>query len=116
MTLEAFLSRLDLQPELIEFADSMSVIDSNYIFTPVDFDNGDVHNKAGENNGSCKIFAFAQLQKLSEDQTLACFGQYYRDDVLNNPESDNHANIRSFIKHGWAGIRFVLPPLEVING
>jgi len=65
-----------------------------------------VINEAGNNEGSCKIFAFGQLARLSEAETLTCFGQYYRDDVLNNPHSNDHANIRMFIKYGWQGINF----------
>jgi len=52
------------------------------------------------------LFSFAKLQGLTEEQTLACFGIYYRDDVLKNPDADNHQNIRNFIKTGWAGIEF----------
>ena len=114
MTLDEFLSTLDMHPDRVEFSDSMLVIDANYLFTPVEFFIGDVHNKVGENSGSCKIFAFAQLQGLSVEQTLSCFGQYYRLDVLNNPNSDNHANIRTFMKQGWAGIRFSQIPLIAI--
>jgi len=33
---------------------------------------------------------FAQLQQLSQAETLACFGKYYREDVLQNPEGDDH--------------------------
>ncbi|MEP1447388.1 MAG: HopJ type III effector protein [Paraglaciecola sp.] len=43
-------------------------------------------NQAGTNEGSCKIFYFSKLQKLTENQTLALFGSYYRDDVLANPK------------------------------
>jgi hypothetical protein len=35
---------------------------------------------------------------------LACFGTYYRDDVLANPEGSDHGNIRNFMKTGWAGV------------
>ena len=63
-------------------------------------------NEAGENNGSCKLFAFASAHKFSEQQTLNCFAQYYRDDVLNDPKGDSHQNIRNFMKFGWDGIKF----------
>ena len=106
MTLEQFLKTLRSEPETIEFDDTMSVIDAEYHFTPTPFSNGDVVNAANENNGSCKIFAFAQLQSLDADQTLACFGQYYRNDVLKHPDGDDHSNIRSFMKNGWIGIEF----------
>ena len=57
----------------------------------------------GENSGSCKIFAFAQLHHLDEASTLACFGAYYRDDVLKHPQGSDHQNIRQFINTGWQG-------------
>lgn len=106
MTLEQFLKTLRSEPESIEFDDTMSVIEAEYEFTPTAFTNGDVSNAADQNNGSCKIFAFAQLQSLDADQTLACFGKYYRDDVLKHPDATDHSNIRSFMTHGWIGIEF----------
>lgn len=111
MTLQAFLNRLQSEPESIEFDECMAVIDSEYTFTPTAFSNGEIRNGANENNGSCKIFAFAQLQSLNADETLACFGRYYRDDVLNNPDGTDHSNIRSFMQHGWIGIEFDSMPL-----
>lgn len=106
MTLEQFLKTLRSEPETIEFSDTMAVIKSDYNFTPTAFSNGEASNAADENNGSCKIFAFAQLQSLDADQTLACFGAYYRDDVLKHPDGTDHGNIRSFMANGWIGIEF----------
>ena len=106
MTIDAFLEKLSQQPDNIEFNDTMVVIDENYTFTPTEFTNGDTVNETNQNNGSCKIFAFGLLNGLSEQQTLACFGSYYRDDVLGNPDGEDHQNIRNFIKTGWAGIQF----------
>lgn len=106
MVLKDLFAQLQQAPESVEFDDVIGVIDSNYTFTPAAFSNGDTRNEAGQNNGSCKIFAFAQLQQLSEQQTLHCFGKYYRDDVLGNPNGDDHQNIRCFMKTGWAGIDF----------
>lgn len=106
MTLEQFLKTLRNEPETIEFDNTMSVIEAEYSFAPTSFSNGDVKNAAGENNGSCKIFAFAQLQSLDADQTLACFGRYYRDDVLKNPDASDHSNIRNFMANGWISIEF----------
>ena len=37
---------------------------------------------------------------------LACFGSYYFEEVLGNPEGSNHQNIRNFMKTGWNGIKF----------
>ncbi len=50
--------------------------------------------------------AFAKLHELSEAKTLALFGDYYRSDVLKNPEGSDHQNIRNFIREGWAGVAF----------
>jgi len=90
----------------VEFSDVMDVIAANYRYQPSAFTNGDVVNKAGTNEGSCKIFAFAKLNQLSEQATLNCFGQYYHDDVLKNPDGNDHANIRNFMKTGWSGVSF----------
>jgi len=106
MTITAFLKKLKQTPTAITFPETIAVIEENYDFTPTTFDNGTQHNAAGENSGSCKLFAFAQLQNLSQAETLACFGAYYFEEVLENPKGINHQNIRNFMKTGWAGIRF----------
>jgi len=93
------------------FSDTMNIIDALYDFTPCAFSNGDIHNEANQNNGSCKLFAFAKLNNFSEAETLACFGEYYRD-VLASPEGDDHQNIRNFMQTGWAGIQFNASPLS----
>jgi hypothetical protein len=106
MKLDTFLNKVKNQKEAIEFSDLISIIDTNYHFTPTQFSNAKLINKAGENDGSCKLFSFAKHHKLTEPQTLSCFGAYYRDDVLLHPDDDNHQNIRNFMKTGWAGIHF----------
>jgi hypothetical protein len=112
MILESFLQKLKDFPENIEFNDTMSIIDSLYVFTPTSFKNGDLVNEAGKNAGSCKIFSFARLHNLTPEQTLACFGSYYRDDVLNHPDHRDHLNIRNFMKTGLSGIEFDSEPLK----
>lgn len=106
MELNDFLQRLNRAPESIAFNDTIAVIESMYDFTPTSFRNGDLLNDAGKNLGSCKIFSFAQMHKLTPQQTLHCFGDYYRKDVLGNPTGTDHQNIRNFMHTGWAGIRF----------
>jgi hypothetical protein len=115
MSLQSFLQKLQRQPERIEFSDTMSMIDELYAFTETAFDNGELHNAAGQNNGSCKLFAFAQKNQLSEADTLACFGAYYRYDVLQHPEKTDHQNIRNFMQSGWNGIQFHGTPLTELN-
>lgn len=112
MTIAQLLQQIRNRPESIEFQQVMETIDQNYHYTPARFTNGDVINENGTNEGSCKIFAFGKLNNLSGQETLACFGSYYRDDVLNNPEGTDHANIRTFIKQGWNSIQFDTQALE----
>ena len=118
-TLDKLLARLKNNPEEIDFQAVITTIAENYDYTPTQFSNGLEHdriiNHAGENEGSCKIFAFAQLHGLSEHETLACFGRYYRQDVLQHPQATDHLNIRTFMRHGWSGIQFGNPPLALKN-
>ncbi|MBL4764835.1 MAG: HopJ type III effector protein [Colwellia sp.] len=104
--LASFLVQVKQQETPIEFEQVMQVIKDNYQYQPTSFTNGELVNELGTNEGSCKIFYFAKLNKLSPQQTLACFGRYYRDDVLANPNGNDHANIRNFIQTGWQGIEF----------
>ena len=108
--LDQLVKQIKVNPEKIEFQQVITVIEEHYFYTPTQFTNGAANdciiNQAGENEGSCKIFSFAHDQNLDKSQTLHCFGQYYRDDVLNHPENIDHANIRNFIKYGWKGITF----------
>lgn len=106
MKKSTFINILDETHQSVSFNDCITVIDQNYHFYPTAFHNGECHNPAGQNNGSCKIFAFGQLHELSEAQTLACFGDYYRIDVLQHPDGEDHQNIRQFMITGWAGISF----------
>jgi HopJ type III effector protein len=106
MNLDFFLNKLKHWPDDTTFQETMSVIEDNYTFTPTAFQNGFQYNEAGENSGSCKLFAFALLHELTVDQTLACFGAYYFEEVLRDYEGKNHPNIRNFMDTGWDGINF----------
>ncbi len=113
MPLSDFLNTLKSTPDAISFQDTVTAIEAAYDFTETAFKNGDVDNAAGQNSGSCKIFAFAQLNGLSQTQTLNCFGDYYRKDVLENPTGTDHGNIRNFMASGWGGITFKSTPLSL---
>ena len=110
MTIDELITQIKSQAETVEFDDVIDCIDEYFEYTPTHFTNGSGHdivmNQAGSNEGSCKIFAFATTEGLSEFETLSCFGKYYREDVLQHPEQNDHANIRTFMRHGWAGIQF----------
>ena len=110
--LETFFRQLSTEPDSISFQQTITLIDALYDFTPTAFQNGEQSNAAGENNGSCKILAFALLHQLSEPQTLQLFGDFYRLEVLPDVKGTNHANIRNFMRTGWDGIEFHGTPLS----
>jgi len=110
--LETFFRQLSTEPDSISFQQTITLIDALYDFTPTAFQNGAQFNAAGENNGSCKILAFALLHQLSEPQTLQLFGDFYRLEVMPDLKGTNHANIRNFMRTGWDGIEFQGTPLS----
>lgn len=93
-----------------DFEDVIAYITEHYHYTPTRFTNGlgadAVVNEAGQNAGACRVLALGQLLNLGEADVLQLFGRYYRDDVLKNPAGIDHANIRTFMRSGWAGVRF----------
>lgn len=104
----AFLAQLS--EDNFQFETTLAFIEQYYNFTPSAFNNGGVENAADQNQGSCKVFALAQLLNLSQEQALQCFGQHYRD-VLATPEVDNHHNLRRILKEGLTDITFDAFPL-----
>ncbi len=100
------LEQLKTSPETVDFKEVIAFIDENFDFTPTKFKNGNIVNDADQNNGSCKVFSFAKLNDLSQGETLSLFGDFYRTDVLKNPEAKDHQNIRNFLSFGWDGILF----------
>lgn len=96
----------------ISFKEVITFIDAHYDFTPTQFTNGNTVNEANQNNGSCKVFSFAQLNGLSKQETLDLFGEFYREDVLKNPAGTDHQNIRNFMEYGWEGVAFEGKALE----
>ncbi|MDT4288372.1 HopJ type III effector protein [Methylomonas sp. MO1] len=108
MMVNEFLQRVK-SGQAVQFQETIAVIAEHYQYQPTEFSNGlqqPLVNDPGCNEGSCKIFAFAKLQQLTVEQTLALFGDYYRQDVLGNPAGNDHQNIRHFMRDGWGGIVF----------
>ena len=94
-----------LAQQKIDFKQVLNFIDARYDFTPTAFVNGHQKNAANENQGSCKVFSFAQLNHLNPLDTLALFAEHYHT-VRDNPAGTDHQNIRQFIHNGWQGIHF----------
>jgi len=119
MNTAQFIEQLQNASDTVTFESVMAVIKENFQYSPSRFTNGigeqAVINEAGSNEGSCKIFALGQTLSLTESQTLLCFGRFYQEDVLGNPDGVDHANIRSFMVHGWAGIQFNSPALKRLS-
>lgn len=116
MSLTTFLHRAK-NSESIEFDEVIAIITEHYHYEPTEFSSGladkKLVNAAGTNEGSCKIFAFAQLNKLNQEQTLNLFGDYYYNEVLRAPTETGHQNIKNFILDGWHGIDFSQPALTL---
>jgi len=89
----------------INFNEVMAIIEEHYHYAATTFKNGELTNEQGTNEGSCKIFAFARLHDLNQQQTLSLFGDFYQD-VLQDPQGEGHQNIRQFMLQGWQGIDF----------
>ena len=106
MNIQELLDKIKSESQNLQFTEIIGFVEENYVFTPTKFKNGETTNEAGRNSGSCKLFSFAKMHGLTESETLACFGEYYRNDVLENPEGTDHQNIRNFMKFGWEGVKF----------
>lgn len=89
----------------VKFADVIAFIDARYTHTGTAFKNGAQYNAADQNQGSAKVFSFAQINQLSKEETLSLFAEHYQS-VLDTPDATDHQNIRQFMQNGWEGISF----------
>jgi hypothetical protein len=94
-----------LKDNSLPFKEVIAFIETYYQHQPTAFKNGEVYNAATQNQGSAKVFTFAQLNKLDKGDTLYLFAEHYQS-VLENPAGTDHQNIRQFMIHGWPGIVF----------
>jgi hypothetical protein len=99
-----------LKANSLSFKEVIEFIETHYQHQPTAFKNGEVYNEATQNQGSAKVFSFAQLHNLSQEDTLYLFAEHYQS-VLNTPNGTDHQNIRQFMKHGWSGIYFNNPSI-----
>ncbi len=116
MKIETFKKILKVAPKTIQFQDTLAVIEANYEFSPTIFKNGALTNNKDQNLGSCKLLAFAKIEALTKEETLACFGQFYFEEVLKDPNGEGHQNIRNFMKTGFEGLAFEETPLKIKEG
>ncbi|MBV8252301.1 MAG: HopJ type III effector protein [Chitinophaga sp.] len=94
-----------LKANSLSFKEVIAFIEAQYEHQPTAFKNGEAYNEASQNQGSAKVFAFAQLNNLSKEDTLYLFAEHYQA-VLNTPDGTDHQNIRQFMTHGWPGVVF----------
>lgn len=94
-----------LKSNSLSFKEVIEFIETHYQHQPTAFKNGEAFNEATQNQGSAKVFSFAQLNNLGKEDTLHLFAEHYKS-VLNTPHATDHQNIRQFMQHGWAGIAF----------
>lgn len=99
---EVFNANVEMDASELTFEEVMEVIDTHFETGLIEFKNGALTNKPGENEGSAKLLSYAALSGFDQATTLTLWGQYYRD-VVNDPDGDSHQNIRNFMKTGWDG-------------
>ncbi len=101
-----------LKSNTLTFKAVIEFIETHYQHQPTAFKNGTAVNEATQNQGSAKVFAFAQLNNLSKEDTLLLFAEHYQS-VLQTPDAADHQNIRQFMANGWDGIVFEGAALSV---
>ncbi len=108
--------REKLNANTAQFSETQALVEKWYDLSSTAFKNGldeqAVNNESGQNEGSLKVFALGRLNGFTPLQTLACFGEHYRD-VQATPKGQDHQNIRQFMIHAWPGIQFNAAPLTL---
>jgi len=101
----AVIAKVRDDPSSVEFDEVIGAIDQCFDFFGTKFVNGDLVSASSENAGSSKILSLAKMFELTTEETLACFGKYYRD-VLDTPDGTDHGNIRNLMKTKLEGVTF----------
>lgn len=105
---------LGVESNQLTFHDVLAFIDAHYNYQPIEFSNGEVTNTLGTNEGSAKVFSLAKQHGLNKVDTLKLFAEHYHN-VQNTPQGIDHANIRNFMRYGWAGIGMPINALTLKN-
>lgn len=69
MTLQDFKNKLQENPTAIDFSETISIIETNYEFTPTSFVNENTKSSSDQNLDSCKVFVFALNYKFTKEKT-----------------------------------------------
>lgn len=96
----------------MKFAEVMETIDKYYESQLLEFRNGDIVNKQGENEGSAKIFSYAALSELDKETTLKLFGEHYHS-VKENPDGTDHQVSKFGLFHGTVELRITVFPYSM---
>lgn len=67
---EVFNANVEMDADNLMFQDVMELIDTHYESQLLEFKNGDILNKAGENEGSAKLLSYAALSNMDKETTL----------------------------------------------
>jgi hypothetical protein len=67
---EVFNANVEMNADDLMFEDVMEMIDTHYESQLLEFKNGDILNKQGENEGSAKLLSYAALSNMDKDTTL----------------------------------------------
>lgn len=67
---EVFNANVEMSADDLKFEDVMEIIDTHYEVGLIEFKNGDIVNKQGENEGSAKLLSYAALSEMDKETTL----------------------------------------------
>ena len=67
---EVFNANVEMNADDLKFEEVIELIDTHYEYGLVEFKNGDIVNKQGENEGSAKLLSYAALAGMDKETTL----------------------------------------------
>lgn len=67
---EVFNANVEMDAADLKFEEVIELIDTHYESGLVEFKNGDIVNKPGENEGSAKVLSYAALSEMDKETTL----------------------------------------------
>ena len=67
---EIFNANVEMDADDLKFEEVIELIDEHYESGLIEFKNGDIVNKQGENEGSAKVLSYAALSEMDKDTTL----------------------------------------------